>query len=281
MPGDEPAALEAALASAVERARSAWPRLAIDDPALVEALAERMPGKGPAVEALEQICVEDLALARACAAGDEVALELFERELIPGLRAALLARHEAAEAVEETLQRLRQRLFVGERGPGKIAEYSGRGPLATWARMAAIRLALNLRREARRDVPFEEAPEASLSLPAPPPELGVIKARYRGDFKACFEAAFAALEPRMRTVLKLQLIDGLSTAQIGRIYRVDASTVRRWLIEARGSLLEGTRKGLAERLGLHDSELESMVALLVTQLDQSVRRIFAEHSPER
>jgi RNA polymerase sigma-70 factor (ECF subfamily) len=108
----------------------------------------------------------------------------------------------------------------------------------------------------------------------------VVKARYRGDFKACFEAAFAGLEPRPRTLLKLQLIDGLTSGRIGRLYRVDPSTVRRWLIEARGALLEGTRSLLAERLRLEGAELESLMAVLATGLDESVRRIFAEHAPK-
>ena len=47
-------------------------------------------------------------------------------------------------------QRLRERLFVGSDGePARLASYSGRGPLGTWVRIAAIRLALNLRRSER------------------------------------------------------------------------------------------------------------------------------------
>ncbi|HCF60833.1 MAG TPA: transcriptional regulator [Myxococcales bacterium] len=274
-----PAEIDAALEKLLRAVRAAWPGLEPLEAGFVEALAVRLPPDGPPLEALGRLCAEDLCLATACARGEPAALALFERQLVPDARAALLARRLSPETVEDALQALRQKLFVGGAGPGKIADYSGRGPLATWVRMAAIRTALNLVRETRRDVPIEQAPLAALAMPAAPPELGFVKARYRGDFKACFEAAFAALEPRGRTLLKLQLIDGLTTTKIARIYRVDASTVRRWLIEARRALLEGTRSALAQRLNLDAGELDSLVAALVTQLDESVRRILAEHAP--
>ncbi|MGI5865701.1 MAG: sigma-70 family RNA polymerase sigma factor [Myxococcales bacterium] len=273
----EPAEIDAALERLIGAVREAWPGLAHLEACFAEALAARLPRDGSPLEALGRLHAEDLCLATACARGEPAALAHFERRLIPDARAALLARGLSPETVEDALQALRQKLFVG--GPGKIADYSGRGPLSTWVRMAAIRTALNLVRETRRDVPIEQAPLATLVMPAAPPELGFVKARYRGDFKACFEAAFAALEPRQRTLLKLQLIDGLTTTKIGRIYRVDASTVRRWLIEARRALLEGTRSSLAQRLKLETGELDSLVAVLVTQLDESVRRILAEHAP--
>jgi len=278
-PGDA-AAVEAKLGELLERARERWPGVGLGDGSFAQSLADRLPRGEAALTALSGLCAEDCFLAAACAAGDPAALGHFERRILPEARAALLARRLRPDEVEEALQQLRGRLFVGESGPGKIADYAGRAPLAAWVRMAAVRTALNLNRGARRaEVGLDEAPAHALSVPVAPPEFAYVKARYRGQFKAGFEEAFAALEPRQRTLLKLQLVDGLTTTQIGRAYRVDASTVRRWLIDARGRLLEGTRTRLSARLGLADGEVESLLALLVTQLDQSVRRILAEHAP--
>lgn len=267
--------LEPALAEVLERARQAWPALGLEAPAFLEDLAVRLPAGQRLGEAVRAVCAEDLFLASACRRRDDRALAEFERRIVPEARAALLARREGSEAVEEALQVLRQRLFVGGDAPAKIGEYTGRGPLVAWVRMAAVRIALNLRR-GRGAQPAEELQASRLEAPAAPPELGYVKARYRGDFKAAFEAAFAALSPRERTLLRLHLLDGLSTAKLARVYRADASTVRRWLAEARKRLLDETRKALAARLDASERELESMMGLLVTQLEDSVRRILAD-----
>ena len=274
-PGPADSDLEPALAAAVERARRAWPSLALDPPAFIEDLAARLPATGGLASAVSAVCAEDLFLACACRRGDPRALEEFERRVLPEARAALLSRRESTEGTEEALQVLRQRLFVEGAAPAKIAEYSGRGPLVAWVRMVALRVWLNSKR-GKAQAPADELQASQLAAPATPPELGYIKARYRGDFKAAFEAAFRSLSPRERTLLRLNLLDGLSTSKLARVYRADASTLRRWLAEARRKLLDQTRKALADRLDASERELESMMGLLVTQLEDSVRRILAD-----
>jgi RNA polymerase sigma-70 factor (ECF subfamily) len=49
-------------------------------------------------------------------------------------------------------------------------------------------------------------------------------------------------------------------------------TVARWLGAARASLLDGTRRRLAERLGLPSPEVESLVRVLWSQLHISISR---------
>ncbi|MGC4113917.1 MAG: sigma factor-like helix-turn-helix DNA-binding protein [Myxococcales bacterium] len=267
--------LEAALAEVLENARATWPDVVLDDQAFFVDLAPQLPGGEKLSQSVRAVHAADLYLACACKRGDAKALAAFERRVLVEARSALLARRQSAAAVEEALQQLRARLFVGEAGqPGKIAEYSGRGPLVAWVRMAAVRVSQNLARGGL-DRGAEEL-QSQLAAPAAPPELGYIKARYRGDFKAAFEAAFASLSPRERTLLRLNLLDGLSTTKLAKVYRADASTVRRWLADARRALLDGTRKQLAGRLDASEKELQSMMDLLVTQLEDSVRRILGE-----
>lgn len=271
---DDDPALEEALAELLENARATWPTVALDDQAFMVDLASHLPPGSCPSQALRAMHAADLYLASACKRGDERALAEFERRVLTEARSALLARRQAPSAVEEALQQLRARLFVTEEGhPGKIAEYSGRGPLVAWVRMAAVRVSQNL---SRGGAARGEELQSQLAAPAAPPELGYIKARYRGDFKAAFEAAFGALSTRERTLLRLNLLDGLPTAKLARVYRADASTVRRWLADARRALLEGTRKQLAGRLDASERELQSMMDLLVTELEDSVRRILGE-----
>ena len=272
--GDDDA-LEPALADVLARARRAWPGLSLSDADFLGDLAERLPAATRLSDAVHAVCAEDLFLASLCRRGEARALDEFEKRVVPEVRAALLSRRVPAEDVDESLQLLRARLFVGTEGaPPKIAEYAARGPLVAWTRMAALRVAQNLKRKAPRS--GEELRASQLAAPAAPPELGYIKARYRDDFKAAFEAAFAALSTRERTLLRLNLLDALGTSKLAKIYRADPSSVRRWLADARRHLLEQTRAALARRLDASERELDSMMGLLITQLEDSVRRILGE-----
>ncbi len=248
------------------RARARWPRVSVSEEELAAALDRASAGGKAAAHA------EDLFLAIALARREPAALQAFEESVLPQARAALKARRMRDEAVEEALQQLRERLFVF----GHIADYSGRGPLASWTRMAAVRLALNLSRG--KAAQADEAGLDELVAPGIAPELALLKARHRPEFKSCFEQAFQALDDRARTALRLSLLEGLTTTQLARMFRVDGSTVRRWLAEARQQLLAKTRELLRDRLGLEQSELDSLIGLLLTQLDDSVRRILGASS---
>ncbi len=253
------------LAKLAECGRLAWPALGVTE----DDLAAHLAGAG--VTSLPGLAAEDLWLAAGCRAGRSDALAEFERRVLPQARAALVGRRLGPDVVEEALQVLRQRLFVAAEGPGKIAEYTGRGPLVAWTRMAALRVALNLGR-GKGQAEQEELP-SQLCAPVAPPELGYVKARYRDAFKQAFEDGFRALSARERTLLRLNLLDGLSTAKLARVYRADPSSVRRWLAEARKHLLDETRAALKRSVGASDDELESVMGALVTQLEESVRRI--------
>jgi RNA polymerase sigma-70 factor (ECF subfamily) len=274
--GPPPLPVEVALAEALERARARWPALELEPARLQAVLARRVRGEDP-LAALGRLQLEDLFLAAACERGDPDALSIFEREVLPHARAALVARREPRDRVEEALQLLRQRLFVGEGGRARIGDYAGAGPLSAFARVAAVRLALNLRRADQGGRAPSRPGSRAGAVPAAPPELGYVKARYWLDFKAAFEAAFASLSLRQRALLRLQLIEGISTSRLARMYRADPSTARRWLAQARTDLVEKTRTCLEARVRVSRDEAESLMALLVSQLDQSVRRILNDH----
>jgi len=257
-----------ALHRLAEEARAAWPGVAFEAREFLESVTVGFEGEG--------LHTADLFLATACAHRAPGALEAFERSVVPEVRVALLARKESPEATEDALQLMRQRLFVD----GRIADYGGRGSLATWAKMAAIRLALNQRRSTRRETLSDEMPTVS-EVPTAAAELGYIKARYRPGFKRAFEDAFAALEVRDRAVLRLVLVDGLKTSQVARMYKVDASTVRRWLADARQVLLARTRELVTERLGIEPAELDSLVGVLASQFEASVCRVLSEGGEPR
>ncbi len=219
----------------------------------------------------------DLFLAAGCAAGHQAALEIFERllsEVRPAIH-GIVAAHE----IDEVVQTLRVHLMVGgeDRRP-RIGDYSGRGPLRAFLRIALVRAALSARR-ASRAAPVDE--EAWLSLPALTlePDLVALHRRCAPAFRAALEEAIGRLIPRERTLLRQHIMDGLSGADLARLYRVHRATALRWIAEIKGKLVIEVRSELASRLALGEQDLDSLVRSLRSQFALSVERVLAAESP--
>ena len=102
-----------------------------DDASLSAALAER--GLAPT-----SAHAGDVALALDLAAGDPRALARFERELVPDIRGAIARLDARGDLVDEALQQVREKLLVGA-GTPRIVEYRGKGALAAWVQVIAVR----------------------------------------------------------------------------------------------------------------------------------------------
>lgn len=219
----------------------------------------------------------DLYLAYGCARGLPAALARFEELCIPMARAAIAKLDGRPELVADVLQELRTRLLCKSAAESpRIASYRGRGALSGWVRAAAVRLALNRLRDQKRagEVPAESPAEEDLGVAAVgDPELGFIRAHYREHFRAAFTAALAQLTSRERTLLRMQLLDGLTEEQMGAMYGAHRVTIARWLGRARRQLLTETQRLLAERLGLPSGQLESITGLVPSRLDLSLSRL--------
>jgi len=268
------------LAAAIDRAladgAAAWPMIAIEDDDFLRWIGERLPEEG-AVDAIAGLHAADLLLACACARGLPAALTLFDQRYLSEAGTALERSATLASVRDEVLQQLRQKLLVTDGGrPGRIAEYAGRGPLASWVRSAAIRTGLNATRGAAK-APGDDA-ILEVSGGTPDPELDYMKRRYTAEFQAAFQAALEGLTPRERNLLRMHTIDGLNLDQIGAVHRVHRATVARWIAAARESLLERTRKGLEEKLKLQGSEFESLMGLVRSQLDLSIHSFLKKSS---
>jgi RNA polymerase sigma-70 factor (ECF subfamily) len=253
--------------------RAAWPGIQVDDQRLVAHLGRHLADPGEDARVALERNAGDLYLACACTAGDSRALEAFERCFLADLGTPL-ARIEVARAtVDEIKQLLRDKLLVATADrPPRISEYSGRGPLLSWVRVAAVNTALSLRRRQQPEISPDENSRLQLPSADADPELAYMKARYRRDFKAAFAAAVALLSPQERMVLRLNFLDGLNIEEIGTLYRVHRATVARWIARARQSLLGETRRQLIERLQLGGGEFESLMGLVQSQLDVSIAR---------
>jgi RNA polymerase sigma-70 factor (ECF subfamily) len=174
------------------------------------------------------------------------------------------------------LQQLRERLLVGrDGGPPRIALYSGSGPLKSWVRVAALRAAASVRRQRKEHLPLG-GPDVPADLPAQDPELQILRGRYGAALPAALRDAFAALESRDRALLRMHFLDGLNLERLGIAFQVSRATAGRMLLAARTRLLDGTLGLLGDRLGLRPEEVQSLVGVLRSKLEVSLRVILRE-----
>jgi RNA polymerase sigma-70 factor (ECF subfamily) len=260
-----------------QRARATWPSLDVSLERFTAYVAERVAPLQD--DPMAAMATSDLYLCAACLDGNVRALAEFERSAFAPAASILAARGETAAMIDEVRQQLFARLFLpGAAGePPKIASYGGRGPLRAWVQMAAIRVAHNLRRALPRETAVDAVP-APVS-PAPDPELAYLQEHYRAEFRAAVAVAMAELAPDQRAVLLHYFVDGLTLHQIGGLYDVDPSTISRWLLRARKVVLARTRTWLAQRLGVPDTQVDSVLRLLGSQLEASVERLLERAAP--
>jgi RNA polymerase sigma-70 factor (ECF subfamily) len=260
--------LEAGYLSGRER----WPEIDLSIEQYARHLAGVLPEGIDLEGALVALNLPDLYLAAACAQGCAGATEIFEARLLRQVGAFVARIGTERDFVEEIGQRLRIKLLVGSDGEQpRIGQYGGRGSLESWVCAAAIRLAIDLRRSA---APASDLDSHELAVAdSADPELEYLKHEYAGEFRNAAAEAFGALSPRERTLLRLYYLERLTLDKIAPIYRVHATTVMRWLGEARDAILAESRRLLRERLRLSESEIVALLPMMRSNLDLSVRRL--------
>lgn len=257
-------------------ARAAWFPVEVPPAELGAFLAVRVPPGVASVETFDGLAIEDLYLSCACARGDVQALALLERHQFPAVRAALLRMRLAPEVIDELQQRLREQLFVSSGdGPTRIVEYRGRGALASWLSVSAVRAAYKLLERERREVPDEDERLARLSVSERDVETRYLKPHYRAAFKNAFGAAMGQLPDRDKNLLRQHYLDGLTLEQLAVLYRTHRATAARWLSSARQALLDRTRACLVEQLRVPFADCDSIIRMAQSQLDVTLHRLFA------
>jgi RNA polymerase sigma-70 factor, ECF subfamily len=279
---DHPA-LESELAAAAGAARAAHPGLALDAAAFAREIALRLDVEASPLDALRALHAPDLHLALACARADPAALAAFERSFGADVdRAADKSRSLGVDS-DELRQLLRARLFVAEPGRApRISTYTGKGALKSWVRVTAARLVVDLSRSAGA----KERPSDGALLDRLPagetPEVAYLRHAYAGHVPEAFGAALGRLTVRQRNLLRQRYLHGLGADKLAALYGVHRATSFGWLEEARLALLANLRAALRERVA--GVELESLLALLGSDLEISVRRLLdgrLEDDPRR
>jgi RNA polymerase sigma-70 factor (ECF subfamily) len=220
----------------------------------------------------------DLALARALCAGDRDAIWEFERRFVASVPSQVQTLDPSPAFADEVQQRLRAHLLIGEPGQApRIAAYAGRGSLAGFVRVTAMRIALALLRRRQATEPLLDD-EDGLAVGVDP-ELDYLKARYRPIFTRVFRESVSALAQRERTLLRLSYCDGLSASEIARLRQVHVSTISRQLASLRDQLLRTIEARLAQALTVPKHEVSSLLRLVAGSLDATLSSILREPSP--
>jgi RNA polymerase sigma-70 factor, ECF subfamily len=250
------------LADSIAAAQQRWPGIAIDEAALAALLEERGEGTPP--------CLIDLVLSRACVAGDDAAIRYFERDMFERVDRVLGRLGLSKADADDIKQELRAKLLLGDRA--RLAQFQGTGPLVQWVASVAGREALGaLRKRKPIDVLDDDLLDSNDD-----PELVALKSQHSGDFKRAFQAAVEALPARDRAVLRAMIVDDRTINEIAAVYGIHRVTASRWVSEIRHALLKGTRTRLRAQLSLDDSNLDSAMRMIDSNLDLSLFRLLGD-----
>lgn len=279
--GASPAEVESTLAGLALAGATQWPAIPLSPVDLVRHIARHRPAGEPVIPWLRGLRAGDLHLACACGLAAPGAIAAFDREILGPLAGWLARLRPSATFVDEVRQSLHEKLFVAAPGrPAKIGEYAGQGALASWTRVSAVRLAIDLQRH-ENVIPVVAEDPAGIEAPpdgaaAADPERSWMQSRYRAAFEKAFRAAVADLKSEQRNLLTLHFVDGLTLEQVATLFRVHRATAARWIAAARDAIFDETRRLVRAELGISEAEFESIAGLVRSRLDLSIVGLLKE-----
>jgi RNA polymerase sigma-70 factor, ECF subfamily len=202
--------------------------------------------------------LEDLALACACAAGDERAWEHFIRQHRPVLYRAADAldpggrARELADSLYADLYGIRER--DGER-QSLFRYFHGRSSLATWLRAVLAQRHIDALRAGRRvePLPDDDVVEVPAAAPTTPPDPD--RARYLALIQRALTIAISLLTDKDRLRLACYYTQELTLAETGRVLLEHEATVSRQLAKTRKTLRQQIERYLRDEHGLDDAQV--------------------------
>jgi len=200
--------------------------------------------------------LEDLALACACADGNELAWEHFVLQHRPVLYRSADAlepgggAREIADALYGELFGVRER--DGERR-SLFRYFHGRSSMATWLRAILSQRYVDRIRSRRRlePLPDDEDERTVAVAAAPDPD----RAKYLALLRTALELALARLTDRDRLRLALYYARQLTLAQAGQVLKEHEATVSRQLARTRAAIRKDAEEHLRTNAGLSETEI--------------------------
>jgi RNA polymerase sigma-70 factor (ECF subfamily) len=216
---------------------------------------------------LNGLHLEDLAIACACAGGDDRAWDHFIGEHRPVLYRAADAldpsgsARELADSIYADLYGLRER--DGKR-QSLFRYYHGRSSLKTWLRAVLAQRHVDAIRAGKRleALSDEDSPESPLAAPIPiaaDPD----RIRYHALIQRALKLSMSKLSDRDRLRLSSYYTQQLTLAETGRILREHEATVSRQLAKTRQTLRREVERHLREIDRLEPAQIERCFDLVV------------------
>ncbi len=221
---------------------------------------------------------EELALARACACGNENAWETFLIRYREKLYDMALHIAREASAARELADSLYADLYGtitrdGKRA-SKLASYTGRGSLEGWLRTVLAQEHVNRYRRQKRFVSLDEEREDGTQFAASDPEP---VCAVDPKVEKATDEALDALSSEDRFILASYYLDGRTLAEIARMLRVHESTISRKLEKLAKALRRQILSGLRRR-GMTHRQAEEALEVDVRDLRVDIRQRLAQDS---
>lgn len=215
---------------------------------------------------------KSLYLCLACARGHDPACHELDRRYLKTLRTTLARVVRDPDMVEETLQVVRARLLTGPNA--RISSYRGQGPLETWLRVVATRIALDELRARKRAI-RQELTLAQHYVANQDEELSaesvVFCHAHAPAIRRALQLGLQSLEREDRQLLRLSLVEGLSIDALAERFGIHRSNAARRVARSRKRAFEAVQHELQQELGeVSNEEFASLVGTLYSDLDASL-----------
>lgn len=237
--------------------------------ALERSAEKTFAGRSPSATELDRyfdcLHLADLALACACAMGNDSAWDHFVTEFRPAMYRAADAMdpsggaREVADALYAELFGLREKDGIRQ---SVFRYFHGRSSMATWLRSVVAQRYIDRHRETRRLDPLPDD-ASGRPLAAAPAPIDPDRARFITAMRAVLSAAIASLAPRDRLRLACYYAQEMTLAQIGRLTREHEATVSRHLARVRRDIRRDVEQRLQRDHGFSPAEIAECFAAVV------------------
>lgn len=227
------------------------------DASVAKAFAGRTPSVDDVKQYVSSLHLEDLALACACAMGDEEAWRHFLTEFRPALYRAADAIDPTGDA-RELADSLYAELFGLKTATGGrqslFRYFHGRSSLATWLRAVISQRYIDRVRERRKSDPLPDEDEAE-ALSVAPVETDLERRGFVESMRNALSWAVARLAPKDRLRLACYYAQGLTLAETGKLLGEHEASCSRHLARTRKTLRGTIERRLKDEHSLTDGEI--------------------------
>jgi RNA polymerase sigma-70 factor, ECF subfamily len=257
--------------SSLDSARTAWPNIQVS----IEQFRGHLQRCGIDV-GTKELHLPDLYLVCGCILGDQAAI-LALGELLSFVPTIVRKLDSNPAFADDVRAAVTENLLVGGVGKApKLLKYSGEGALRSWLIVVVQHSALAMlkgNKHAERPAALDDL--ALVLSGRFEPEEELLRAKFLPELRRAMRDAAQVLSPRERLVLRLSFSDGVTMQVIANSYRVNQSTVSRWISRALESWHIEAHRLLSERHGLETADVESLVGAIRSRVEVSLSSLLA------